>query len=204
MSSKESDVRRPLPGLAPEPAVLLSDRGRPDFRDVFVDAVRRSVDVAVAVTRVRLSTLDLEADDLARLESMRVLVVELNALTLDAEARLIRADPRRAARVSLYRDMLESGRLEIRSAPLGGWSPDFTVFADDAGPTAVLCGRHWFQRPHPHRGPALASLHYGKAARMTSWRHAEIWQGAHDVGTAVWSILSKAERSPRTARTATG
>ena len=204
MSSNERGARPLLPGLAPEPAVLLSDRGRPDFRDVFVDAVRRSVDVAVAVTRVRLSTLDLETDDLARLESMRVLVVELNALTLDAEARLIRADPQRAARVSLYRDLLESGRLEVRSAPLGGWSPDFTVFAGEEGPSAVLCGRHWFQRPHPHRGPALASLHYGEAARMASSRHAELWRGAHDVGTAVWSILSKAERSPRAPRAATG
>lgn len=197
--TSDDDARAPLlPGLFLEPATLIAERGRPDFQDVFVEALRRSTDVAVAVTRVRLSTLDIEARDLERLESMRVLVVEVNALTLDAEARLIQADPRQASRVGLYRDMLESGRLEVRSAPLGGWSPDFTVFSGDGGPTAVLCGRHWFQRPHPHRGPALASLHFGRAARLAARRHGEVWDAAHDVGTAIWSILSKAERARRT------
>lgn len=203
--TSDNDPRVPLlPGLRLEPATLISERGRPDFRDVFVEALRRSTDVAVAVTRVRLSTLDFEAKDLERLESMRVLVVEVNALTLDAEARLIQADPGQASRVGLYRNMLESGRLEVRSAPLGGWSPDFTVFSGARGPTAVLCGKHWFQRPHPHRGPALASLHFGRAARLAARRHGEVWDAAHDVGTAIWSILSKAERGRRSRPAATG
>ena len=88
--------------------------------------------------------------------------------------------------------MLESGRLQVRTAPLAGWSPDFTVFSDAAGPSAVLTGFHWFERPYPHRGPALSSLHFADAARVTSRRHAELWQTAHDIGPAVWSILSKA------------
>ncbi|MDX1495269.1 MAG: hypothetical protein R3253_14480, partial [Longimicrobiales bacterium] len=108
-----------MPGLRADPAIFFDERRRPDFRDVFVALARRSVNVAVAVTRVRLSTLELDESDLERVESLRVLVVELNALTLDAEARLIQSDPRRAARVGLFRSLLESGRLEVRSAPLG-------------------------------------------------------------------------------------
>lgn len=188
-----------LPGLATAPAVLVDERGRPDFRDVFGALVGHSTDVAVAVTRVRLSTIELQEADLARLESLRVLVVELNALTLDAEARLIRADPRRASRVTLFRSLLESGRLEVRSAPLGGWSPDFTVFSDADGPHAVIAGRHWFERPHPHRGPAIATVHFEDAARLAARRHCELWDAAHDVGPAVWSILSKADREGRVA-----
>ncbi|MDA1102114.1 MAG: hypothetical protein O2956_00760 [Gemmatimonadetes bacterium] len=182
----------------------MDERGRPDFRDVFGALARRSTDVATAVTRVRLSTLDLDAAEVERVESFRVLVTELNALTLDAEARLIQADPRRAPRVELLRGMLESGRLEVRSAPLGGWSPDFTVFSGTLGPDAVLLGFHWFERPYPHRGPALTGLHFGDSARLAARRHRELWERAHDVGPAVWSILSKAERGARLSRPSTG
>lgn len=193
-----------FPGLQAEPAILLDERSRPDFRSVFGTLAGASTDVAVAVTRVRLSTLDLTPDELDKVDTMRVLLTELNALTLDAEARLIRGDPTRAWRVGLFRRMLEEGRLEVRSAPLGGWSPDFTVFADAAGPHALLTGFHWFERPYPHRGPALASLHFGDAARQGARRHLEVWEKAHDVGPAVWSILSKAERAGRIRGLATG
>ncbi len=193
-----------LPGLAACPSIFLDERGRPDFRDVYGALVSRSVDVAVAVTRVRLTTLDLSAEELDGVESLRVLVTELNALTLDAEARLIRSDPRRASRVPMFRAMLESGRLEVRSAPLGGWSPDFTVFSDLARPRAVMIGKHWFERPHPHRGPALAAVHFDDAARLAARRHGRLWERAHDVGPAVWGILSKAERTGRIVPVAAG
>ena len=190
-----------LSGLVPSPAVLLDERSRPDFRDVFGHMVQASSDIAVAVTRVRLSTLDLDRGDLAKVQSLRVLVAELNALTLDSEARLIRADARRAPRVKLFRGLLEEGRLEVRSAPLGGWSPDFTVFSNEKGPQSVVTGFHWFERPYPHRGPALGAIHFADAALLAARRHAEVWEQAHDVGSAVWSILSKAERGSRPAET---
>jgi hypothetical protein len=193
-----------LPGLAPSPAVLLDERGRPDFRDVFGLFAARSVDVATAITRVRLSAVDLTQLELSRLESLRVLVAEVNAIQLDGEAVAIQSDPRKAPRVQLLSEMLESGRLEVRAAPLAGWSPDFTVFSDREGPIAVLSGYHWFERPYPHRGPALAALHRGDAARLAARRHQEVWEGAHDVGPAVWNILSKARRVARAARAVGG
>lgn len=192
-----------LPGLSPSSAVLIDERGRPDFRDVFGALAARSVDVATAITRVRLSTVNLTAE-MEGLEHFRVVVAELNALQLDAEARAIHADPRRAPRVDVLREMLEAGRLEIRSAPLGGWSPDFTVFSRAEGPIAVLSGVHWFERPYPHRGPALATLHHGDAARLAARRHEELWERAHDVGPAVWSILSKARQAARRMAGSTG
>ena len=174
---------------------LLDERSRTDFRALYGRMLRHASGLAVAVTRVRLSTLDLAEDDVRRLDSIRVLVAELNALTLDAEARLLRSDPRRAYRIELYQRLLESGRLELRSAPLGGWSPDFSVFLGPDGPSAVLIGFHWFERPYPHRGPAFASIHAGSAARLAADRHAELWEQGHDVGPAVWSILSQAARA---------
>jgi hypothetical protein len=181
-----------LPGLSPSPAVLFDERGRPDFRDVFGALASTASDIATAVTRVRLSTVDLSTRELGRVEHFRVLVAEMNALQLDSEARGLQADPRRAPNAERLQGLLESGRLEIRSAPLAGWSPDFTVFSGPGGPTAVLVGFHSFERPYPHRGPALAAVHGEEAARLAARRHEDAWVRAHDVGPAVWSILSKA------------
>jgi hypothetical protein len=193
-----------IPGLAPSAAILFDERRRPDFRDVFGAFVVRSIDVATAITRIRLSSVDLGAEELVGVEHFRVLVAELNAIQLDGEARALQSDPRRAPRAEVLRDMIESGRMEVRSAPLAGWSPDFTVFADHAGPTAVVSGPHWFERPYPHRGPALGSLHFGDPARMAARRHHELWERAHDVGPAVWNILSKARRTARVAAHSAG
>ncbi len=183
-----------LPGLSPSTSYLLDERGRPDFRDVFGALAFRSTHILTAVTRVRLSTVDLSEDHLPQLQSMQVLVSEISALHLDAEARSLMQLPGRARNVRFLVGMLEAGRLEVRSAPLGGWSPDFTVFVDTDGPSAVLVGFHAFERPYPHRGPALASLHGDDAARLAASRHADLWESAHDVGPALWSILSRAEK----------
>jgi len=181
-----------LPGLVPERAIFLDERHRPDFRDVFGALSRRSTEIVAAVTRVRLSTVDLGPEELKGLLSLRVLISEVNAHTLDAEVFGLLHQPRRAPNVRMLTAMLGEGRLEVRAAPLGGWSPDFTVFSEAAGPTAVLTGFHWFERPYPHRGPALASLHGADAARLARRRYDELWQAAHDVGPALWSILARA------------
>ncbi len=181
-----------IQGLVTSESSLMDERSRPDFRDVFGALARRSVEIATAVTRVRLSTLDLSRAELDGVQVLRVLVAEVNALRLDAEARALQARPARADRLLHLTELLRDSRLQVRSAPLAGWSPDFTVFSGQSGPFAVLTGFHWFERPYPHRGPALGSLHTGDAARLAAARHAELWDEAHDIGPAVWSILARA------------
>jgi len=184
----------PLPGLVPVTGFLLDERRRPDFRDVFGALARRSTSVATAVTRVRLSTVDLSSDELDGLTSFRVLVSEVSAIQLDAEARGLLHLPRRAPNIRILTRLLESGRLEVRSAPLGGWSPDFTVFGDASGARAVLVGFHGFERPYPHRGPALASLHGPDGAALAAARHTQLWEQAHDIGPTLWTLLTRASR----------
>src|SRR5690606_38328816 len=89
------------------------------------------------------------------------------------------------------------GAAEVRSAPLGGWSPDFSVFHSEAGPSAVALGFHWFERPFPHRGPAFASIHGPAEAALALRRFEELWARAHDIGSAVLDILERAERAER-------
>ena len=181
-----------IQGLAASPGALIDERRRPDFRDVFGTLMRESSDVATAITRVRLSTVDLREEELGDLRSFRVLVAEVNALTLDTEARMLESHPGRAPNVRLIAELLRSGRLEIRSSPLAGWTPDFTVFGDASKARAVLAGAHWFERPYPHRGPALGALYFGDAAGMARRRHEELWASAHDIGHAISGILSRA------------
>jgi hypothetical protein len=184
----------PLPGLLPAPAFLFDERGRPDFRDVFGALARGSSEISTAVTRVRLTTVDLQPDEVAQLRHFRVLLCELSALRLEGEAHALLHLRRRAPNLHLLVSLLEEGRLEVRAAPLGGWSPDFTVFSGASGASAVLAGFHAFERPYPHRGPALATLHGPDAARLAARRHEELWAEAHDVGPTLWTLLSRAER----------
>ncbi|MFG1691471.1 hypothetical protein ACGF5M_04895, partial [Gemmatimonadota bacterium] len=118
-----------------------------------------------------------------------------------AEAEAAVANPGAGGNLELVLGLMREGRLSIRAAPLGGWSPDFSVFYDDAPdgdagkkPEWALLGVHWFQRPYPHRGPAFASLHSGAAASIAARRFHLLWDQAHDIGPAVLSILERAER----------
>jgi len=184
----------PLPGLTLSPAHLFDERGRPDFRDVFGVLAQGSSEISSAVTRVRLTTVDLRPDEVAGLRRFRVLLCELSAVRLEGEAHALLHQRRRTPSLRLLATLLEEGRLEVRAAPLGGWSPDFTVFSGPSGPSAVLAGFHAFERPYPHRGPAFGSLHGADAARLAILRHEELWAEAHDVGPTLWTLLTRAER----------
>lgn len=189
-------MNRPT-GLPPSSALpgLLDERSDPDFRRVFGWLCSRSLEVDVALTRIRLSTLDLDAAEVARLRRLRLLLAEVNAVSLDVEAHALLGDPRRGATLRRLGRLLDLGVIEVRAAPLAGWSPDFTVFSSDAGPEAALLGYHWFQRPFPHRGPALAALHGSRDAVRVKLRFEEAWARAHDIGAAIRGILERSRRT---------
>jgi hypothetical protein len=195
-----SDAR--LPDSAPfELPRLLDEHSRPDFREVYGWLLPRSLRLDVALTRIRLSTLDLGRNELGSVRSIRLLLAEVNAVQLDSEAHgvMLREDKRET--LHALSERLAEGMIEVRSAPLGGWSPDFSIFHDDLGASAVLVGFHWFERPFPHRGPAFAALHGADAATAALGRFEEAWDRAHDIGLAVRSILERAERAERPSAT---
>ena len=195
-----SDPR--LPTTAPfDIPRLLDEHSHPDFREVYGWLLPRSVGLDVALTRIRLSTLDLARRELNTVRSIRLLLAEVNAVQLDSEAHgvMLREDKRE----TLYAlsERLAEGVIEVRSAPLGGWSPDFSIFHDSQGAAAVLIGAHWFERPFPHRGPAFAALHGADAAAGALKRFEETWERAHDIGPAIRGILERAERAERLSAT---
>ena len=151
--------------------------------------------VDVALTRLRLSALDLRSVELRSLRRLRLLLAEVSSASLGAEAHAVLADPERGRSLRHLSELLERGLVLVRAAPLAGWSPDFTVFHGGDGPRAVLLGFHWLERPFPYRGPALASLHGPAGAALAGRRFDETWGRAHDIRPAVLGILERAGRS---------
>lgn len=177
--------------LAPR---LIEDTSRPDLRAVWGRLLARAVCVDVAVTRVRLSTLDFGEGELARVRRVRVLVAQLSAAALDAEAHAVCARPEAAAALARLMALLEAGRISLRSAPLGGWSPDFSVFHDAAGPRVALVGPHRFDAAGPLQGPLLVSVHGRAGAARVALRFDGLWERGHDVRGPVGGILERARR----------
>jgi len=183
--------RNPSPTFSP---VLIDDRSRPGFRELFGRLARRSSGLDVALTHLRLSTLDLSEREIGHVGRIRLLLAEVSAASLDAEAHAILNRGPMAANLRRLATLMSLGRIEVRSAPLGGWAPDFSVFTNESGPYVVLVGPHRFDRGLVHEGPVLASLHEGECAARVSVRFGEIWSRGHDIRPAIAGILGRAEQ----------
>jgi hypothetical protein len=181
------------PALATAPR-LIDERSRPGFRELFGRLARRATALDVALTHLRLSTLDLSDRELASVRRIRLLLAEVSAVSLDAEAHALLHRAPTAANLRRLAALLTLGTIEVRSAPLGGWAPDFSIFRNDEGPCAALIGPHRFDRGAGHEGPVLASLHGARDAARLGARFADIWGRGHDIRPAIAGILARAER----------
>jgi hypothetical protein len=196
------------PGIPDDNAVassprLIDDRSRPGFRELYGRLARRSTGLDVALTHLRLSTLDLSERELAHVQRIRLLLAEVSAASLDAEAHALLHRGPMAANLRRLATLLTLGRIEVRSAPLGGWAPDFSVFRNEHGPFGVLVGPHRFDRGLMHEGPVLASLHGEEGSVRVAARFAEIWARGHDIRPAIARILGRAEQRATSANATT-
>lgn len=156
--------------------------------------MRRSTGFDVALTHIRLSTLDFSEAELGRVRRARLLLAQVSASALEAEAYALLHRAREADNLRRLVGLLDVGRIEVRSSPLGGWAPDFTVFDDEGDPFALLVGPHRFDRGALYDGPELASLHGREAAERTALRFGEIWERAYDISPAILGLLARADR----------
>jgi len=171
---------------------LLDERSQTPFREIFGRLLRGSTELSTAIRRVRLTGVDLTDEELQGVRRLRILVAEINAQTLEEETFGLLMDPVRRDTLGRIQGLLASGRMELRSAPLAGWSPDFSVFSGPQGPRALLLGLHWVQRPFPHRGPAWLSCFGPDEARLGGHRFDDLWKGAHEIGPAVLKLIDRA------------
>ena len=171
---------------------LLDERSPTPFRQVFGRLLSRSTGLDTAIRRIRLSGVDLSAEEVGGLDRLRILVADINAQTLEEEAFALLMDPGKRETLRRIQTLLGEGTLELRSAPLAGWSPDFSIFSSPRGPQGLLMGLHWIQRPFPHRGPAWMACFGPCEARKGQERFNELWVGAHEIGHPILKLLKRA------------
>ena len=176
--------------------LLLDERSLPSFRATFGALLSRSTTVETAIRQIRLGAVDLSTAELAQVTRLRVLLAEVNTRTVEGEAYAMAVDPSKGENLNRVLSLLRTGILEIRSAPLGGWSPDFSVFSSQGGPQNVLLGLHWFHQPFPHRGPAWATRLGAEEASAAQARFLEIWSSAHNIAPAIRRLMER-NRPPR-------
>lgn len=169
---------------------LFDERGNPPLRARIGQLLATADEAVFAVGRIRLGVLDLAEWELASLQSCRVLLGHLDASTL-----LDAADddgPTRAPRLGPLLRFAATGRLEVRSAGVGSWSPDFAVVSA-AGRRVGLVGAIYFGRPDLVIGPALTVPIVEPAeTSLLVARFDDLWQRAHDVLPAVRDVLERA------------
>jgi hypothetical protein len=179
--------------LAPHAGTdIIDERTRPPFRQRLGALLRAAHHADFAVTRIRIAGIDLDDDEIRGLARCRVLVAHLNADTLAeaADAGMLRPEHRRNLGVLLR--FVDSGRLQLRAAGLGGWVPDFSVLRTDGDSTLVL-GAHYFGRPYPTVGPSFTCITRDpQAVRTAARRFEELWDEARDVLPAIRGTLELA------------
>lgn len=176
-----------LAPASPSPRLLV-EGVPPRFPTIYRRWLRGCRRADIALTRLRIATLRLAPHDLGRVGRIRLVLSELSTSAWEVETHRTLLDPGRGPVLRMLVSRLRAGTLEVRSAPLAGWSPDFTVFHGDAGERALL-GPHWLERTPGMGGPRFAFAVGGADAVRVAERFARIWDGAYDVGSAVARLL---------------
>jgi hypothetical protein len=176
---------------------LLDERSAPPLRARIGRLLAEAREADFALARIRLAVLDLGEQELAPLRRCRVLLGHLDASSL-----LDRAEsPNRGVGPTLgpLLRFIRSGRLEVRSAGLAAWSPDFGVVRATDAATGIL-GTIRFGNPDLHVGPGLTVVtrEPGPLA-LLGQRFDELWAVSHDVLPAITHVLERAHGLGRSA-----
>lgn len=188
----------PGPGAAQTGIIrLLDERATQPLRSRVGTLLREARTADIAVARIRLAGMDLTEGELGGVSRCRVLLGHLDATTL-ADASEDDVDPSRRTAIHRLRGFAESGRLEVRSAGLGAWVPDFSVYRPAAGVPTCLVGAHYFGAPYPTVGPSFTCVVTGAhPAAIAAARFEELWARGHDVLPAIQSVLKAIEYAGR-------
>jgi hypothetical protein len=171
--------------------VVLDERSRPHLRARVGQLLAGADEAAFAVRRIRLAVLDLTDEEIGGLGRCRVLLGHLDATTL-MEATEGVAPPSLAPALGRLLRWVASGRLEVRSAGLSAWTPDFGVVTRSSDRTGLV-GSIQFGNPDLVIGPAftIVTRDVGATARLLA-RFDELWDRSHDVLPAIRGVLERA------------
>ena len=162
----------------------------PDLRAFLGTELEQSSHASFAIRRVRLARVDLTPRELRNMRRCRVLLGRLDA---DALAGPEVTDG--TARTATLLDLAASGRLEVRSAPLLTWDPDFALIGHGAPSDTLVIGSIQFApaaRRRPVEELALAcATRDGEAVASAAVRFEELWERGHDCLEAITDALCR-------------
>lgn len=167
--------------------IFFDGRGTPSLRGFLGRALAGSTSASFAIRRIRLARLDLLPEELRSVQRCRVLLGRLDADTLADTG----ASPT-SARTATLLDMAASGRLEVRSAGLLTWEPDFSIVGCGDDSDVLLFGCHQFVPQQPVEGLAMAcAIRDPAVVRAAAVRFDELWERGHDALEAVTDALCR-------------
>ena len=169
---------------------LLDETARPPLRERIGRLLSECSRAEIAVGSIRLAVLDLTEQETRGVERCRILLGRLEARALSD---LALSDARVEDQLHALLAFLESGRVEIRSAGLGAWSPDFSIYrARAAASGTCLVGAHYFREPPAPGGPAFTALLTDAHSIATALARFEaLWERSHDVLEPVVSAVHR-------------
>jgi hypothetical protein len=177
--------------------ILVDERSRPTLRKRLGQLLAEADTAAFAVARIRLGVLDLSDAELGGLSRCRVLLRQLDATMLLDTAQdpgPSGTDGRGNGAIGRLFRFVTSGRLEVRSAGLGSWTPDFGVVEHGTGRTGLL-GAIQFGNPELVVGPALTIVSIDPAITTCLLsRFDQLWDRSHDVLPAIREVLERGHR----------
>lgn len=181
-------------GMTDTTSVLLDTTSSPAAREVIGSLLAVATHADIAVRNIRLAALDLSADETRGIARCRVLIgqLDVNALSFPG----IACDEGERLRVLL--DFVTSDRVEVRSAGMGVWLPDFSVYRRTASAgadafAACLVGAHYFHA-RPAEPAFTCVLREPQAVRQARRRFDGLWAGGHDVREAVIAAITSTGR----------
>jgi hypothetical protein len=173
--------------------VLLDERSDPAPRAVIASLLAAATSASIAVAHVRLAAIDLGEEELGGLRSCRVLLGRLDHHGLSA---LAESGRQRPGALSALARFIQAPHVEIRSAGLGAWLPDFSIYdgvrLGSRGVGSVcLMGAHWFHTPPVATGPSYTCMLTGSdTVERARRRFEELWAAGYDVRDAVLDVLA--------------
>jgi hypothetical protein len=169
---------------------LIDDRSRPALREQIGRLLSTCARAEIAVGNVRLPALDLTDSETRGVRQCRILLGRLEARALAGfDVPGAGAETRLRALLAF----LCSGRVEVRSAGLGAWSPDFSLYRGlPDGSSAGLVGAHYFREPPSTNGPSFTALVTDAGAvALALARFEALWERSHDVLEPVVSAVRR-------------
>lgn len=170
--------------------MLIDDTSRPTLRERIGGLLSTCSRAEIAVGTVRLAALDLAEHEIRHVRRCRILLGRLDARTLTDFGY---EDTGMDERMRTLLSFLESSRVEIRSAGLGAWSPDFSLYrALPDGGSVCLIGAHYFRDPQTATGPSFtAVMTDARSVALAQARYEALWRCSHDVLEPVISAVRR-------------